>query len=89
MTVKNLNQPDDLNQLNNASQWQSHDAPELKDLIATLWQGKWIVIISAFISIVIAIAVALNLPNIYRSEVVVTPSQESQGGGLSALANQL
>jgi hypothetical protein len=37
---------------------------------------------------VVAIVIALQLPNIYTSTATLAPSEEQQGGGLSALASQ-
>ena len=64
------------------------DEIDLRELWQALWQGKLqiaaITAVFAFISIIIV----LMLPNIYRSEALLAPAEESQGGGLAALAGQ-
>ncbi len=61
------------------------DEIDLKELFQALWKGKLTIIAAGFITTVLAVIVALALPNIYRSEAVVSPvSQEA--GGLSGLA---
>lgn len=62
---------------------------DLKELVSIVWYGKWL--ISGFIlfSAVIAVVIALWLPNIYKAEAILAPSEESQGGGLSQMAEQL
>ena len=67
----------------------AEDEIDLAQLFKTLWQGKWWVIGFALLGAMIGIAVALYLPNIYRSEALLAPSSEQQGGGLSAMAGQL
>ncbi|MBU6950767.1 Wzz/FepE/Etk N-terminal domain-containing protein [Hahella sp. HN01] len=60
----------------------------LKDMLRTLWKGKWLIISITFISIFFAILMAVNKPNIYKSSVLLTPAQEEQRGGLAGLAGQ-
>ena len=64
------------------------DEIDLRELWEALWQGK--VQIAAITSVfaIAAIIIALMLPNIYRSEALLAPAEESQGGGLAALAGQ-
>ncbi len=66
----------------------SQDEIDLKELFSALWAGKWIIIATTFLAAVISVVVALSLPNIYKSEVLLAPAEENQGGGLSALASQ-
>ncbi len=64
------------------------DEIDLLELFGALWQGRWWIIASGILCGAIAVGVALWLPNIYRSEALLAPSAEQQGGGLSALAGQ-
>jgi uncharacterized protein involved in exopolysaccharide biosynthesis len=57
------------------------------NLLLVLWQRKLLVIAITAIAAVIAVYVALSLPNKYRAEVLLAPS-ESEGGGLSGIASQ-
>jgi uncharacterized protein involved in exopolysaccharide biosynthesis len=63
------------------------DNIDLKELFTAIWQGKWIIIAFTFISAIIAVVYALSLPNIYKSEVLLAPAEENQGGG-AGLASQ-
>ncbi len=64
------------------------DEIDLKELFVALWKGKWIIIATTFTAAVISVFYALSLPNIYKSEALLAPAEESQGGGLAALAGQ-
>lgn len=66
----------------------AEDEIDLKDLFIALWKGKWIIISVSFLAAVVAIVYALSLPNIYKSEALLAPAEERNGGGLSALAGQ-
>lgn len=60
----------------------------LSELFQAVWRAKfWL----AGVSFLVAVATALyslTLPNIYRSEALVTPVTEGAGGNLSSLAGQ-
>ncbi|WP_105188474.1 Wzz/FepE/Etk N-terminal domain-containing protein [Pseudoalteromonas sp. T1lg48] len=64
------------------------DEIDLKDLFLALWQGKWIIIGTTVVAAIISVVYALNLPNIYKSEALLAPAEDSKSGGLSALAGQ-
>ncbi|HEH9416910.1 TPA: lipopolysaccharide biosynthesis protein [Aeromonas sobria] len=64
------------------------DEIDLRELFVALWRGKWWIVASALVGVVIAVIFALSLPNIYRSEALLAPSSEQQGGGLAAMAAQ-
>lgn len=64
------------------------DEIDLRELFAALWHGKWWIVASTVVGAVIAVMVAISLPNIYRSEALLAPSAEQQGGGLAAMAAQ-
>ncbi|TBX25909.1 hypothetical protein TK45_02915 [Bowmanella sp. JS7-9] len=65
------------------------DQIDIGKLLKILFAHKWFIIIPA---VVVAIGVAIwviQLPNIYKSEATLYPTEESQGGGLSAIAGKL
>lgn len=64
------------------------DEIDLRVLFAALWRGKWWIIVSTLVGAVIAVIFAISLPNVYRSEALLAPSAEQQGGGLAAMAAQ-
>ncbi len=71
----------------------ANDEIDLRDLMAAIVKGKWIILAITTLFSVIAVFYALSLPNIYKSEVTLAPASESGGlnipgqlGGLAALA---
>jgi uncharacterized protein involved in exopolysaccharide biosynthesis len=64
------------------------DEIDLWELLRTIWDGKWLIGGITFAAAVIAVIVALMLPNIYRAEVLLAPNHQGGAGGLSALADQ-
>lgn len=77
-----------------AQPYYPDDEIDLRDLIATLWRGKWIIIVFATAFAVGGVFYALSKPNIYEASVLLAPSQEEVGsigiggqlGGLASLA---
>lgn len=65
-----------------------YDEIDLRELFAVIWQGKWLIIAITAVFAIGSVALALYLPNIYKSEALLAPAAEEQGGGLSALASQ-
>ena len=61
---------------------------DLLELWQAIWQRKRMIILIVTVFTAIAFGVALILPNIYTSTATLAPSEEQQGGGLSALASQ-
>ena len=61
---------------------------DLRDLFRVLWAGKWLIGGITVGAAVIAVIVALMLPNIYRAEALLAPTDQAGAGGLSALAAQ-
>lgn len=66
---------------------------ELRDIVNIIWQNKIVVSLATSIITLIALYVALTLPNIYKSEVTLSPVSENSGmklpgqlGGLAAIA---
>jgi uncharacterized protein involved in exopolysaccharide biosynthesis len=64
------------------------DEIDLRELFRVLWAGKWLIGGITFVAAVIAVVIALMLPNIYRAEALLAPNDPEASGGLSALAAQ-
>lgn len=64
------------------------DEIDLRELFAVIWQGKWLIIAITALFTVASVVYAINQPNIYKSEALLAPAEEQQGGGLGALAGQ-
>lgn len=71
------------------SQYQPvEDEIDLRELITAIWSGRWVIIgLTAIVSI-LTVVIVLMMPNIYKSSVLLSPSEDASGGGLSALASQ-
>src|SRR5690554_7416717 len=75
------------------NQHTNEDEIDLFELFMALWKGKWIIIATTFAFALSSVIYALSQPNIYRSEALLAPVEESGGlkmsgqlGGLAALA---
>ncbi|MGS0683084.1 Wzz/FepE/Etk N-terminal domain-containing protein [Shewanella sp. 125m-7] len=64
------------------------DEIDLRELFSVIWQGKWLIIAITAVFAIGAVIFALMQPNTYKSEALLAPASEEQGGGLSALAGQ-
>ncbi|EMP55956.1 hypothetical protein MSNKSG1_08793 [Marinobacter santoriniensis NKSG1] len=72
----------------------AEDEIDLRALFATLWQGKWLIIVITFLCAAAGVGYALYKPNVYTASAVVAPAQDSSGGmqisgqlsGLASLA---
>ncbi|WP_299807118.1 Wzz/FepE/Etk N-terminal domain-containing protein [uncultured Shewanella sp.] len=64
------------------------DEIDLRELFSVIWQGKWLIIAITAVFAIGSVIFALMQPNIYKSEALLAPASEEQGGGLSALASQ-
>lgn len=71
-----------------ATQSKSGKELSLIKLITQLWQKKIFIICVTTVFAIVGVAFALWLPNKFQAEVMVIPAENSQAGGLSALANQ-
>lgn len=60
----------------------------LRELWNALWQRKITIVAITTIFAISSIIYTILQPNIYKSEALLAPAIESQGGGLSALAGQ-
>ena len=67
------------------------DEIDLRELFATLWAGKWLIIATTFIFAVGGVFYALSKPDIYQASALLAPAQDSGGsrigGQLSGLAS--
>ena len=63
------------------------DEIDLKELFSALWAGKITIILTTVVASVIAVAIALSMPNIYRSEALLSPVS-ADGGGMNGLASK-
>lgn len=61
---------------------------DIREVFFAVWQGKWFVIGITAIFAISSVIFALMQPNIYKSEALLAPAGEEQGGGLSGLASQ-
>lgn len=76
------------------SQPCADDEIDLRELSATLWRGKWIIVAFTVVFAAAGVAYALSKPNIYRASVLLAPTQDEgrasglggQLGGLASLA---
>ena len=62
------------------------DEIDLRELFGIIWQGKWWIIAITFVFAVGSVIYSLSLPNIYKSEATLAPTEEASGGGLSQMA---
>ena len=70
------------------NQQLSNDEIDLVQIAKIIWRGKWIVFIFTIIFAIGSVYYAKSLPNIYRSEALVSPVSEKKdglGGGLAQL----
>lgn len=66
---------------------------ELKELVDVVWKRKWIILLVVSIFTITSIFYALSLPNVYKSEALLSPVTDNSGlklpsqlGGLASLA---
>lgn len=75
--------------MNNQPQLYQNDAEiDLRELMSSLWGGKWIIASITTIFTVMAVVVALILPNQYKSTAVLAPAQNGNSPMLAGLASQ-
>lgn len=70
------------------AQYYPDDEIDLRELFATLWRGKWLIIATTFVFAAAGVGYALYKPNIYQASVLLAPSQ-NEGGGIDGLSGQL
>ena len=64
------------------------DEIDLRELFGVLWAGKWLIVGVTTAAAIMAVVIAIMLPNIYRAEALLAPNQDQGAGGLAALASQ-
>ncbi|MCG9697118.1 Wzz/FepE/Etk N-terminal domain-containing protein [Shewanella sp. Isolate11] len=65
------------------------DEIDLRELFSVIWQGKLLIIAITAVFAIGSVVFAILQPNIYKSEALLAPASEEQGGGgLAALAGQ-
>ncbi|WP_144775892.1 Wzz/FepE/Etk N-terminal domain-containing protein [Marinobacter maritimus] len=69
-----------------ASQY-ADDEIDLRQIFATLWSGKWVVIAFTILFAAGGVAFALMKPDIYQASVLVAPANDE--GGVKGLSGQL
>ncbi len=58
------------------------------ELFSLAWKGKWIIIGVTFLFAIASVAIALSLPNVYKSTALVKPVENEGRNSLGALASQ-
>ena len=61
---------------------------KIADFLAICWQKLWFIVLLTGLFAAGAVWHALQIPNEYKAEVLLAPTEEQQGGGLAGLANQ-
>ena len=64
------------------------DVLDLRELFSLLMAGKLLIMASVTLAGILALAVTLVMPNVYRSTTILVPKPDSGTGGLSRLAAQ-
>jgi len=64
------------------------DEIDLRELARVIWAGKWLIGGITICASIIAVIIALMLPNIYRAEALLAPNDRDGAGGLGSLAAQ-
>jgi len=62
------------------------DEIDLRELWQVIWSGKWTIIFVTFLFAAASVGYAILQPNQYKSEVLLSPSSSSGGGGLGQMA---
>ena len=65
------------------------DEINYKDLFLIIWKSKLAISITTIIFLLGAVFFALQMPNIYKSEVLLAPSEKNDNSGLLSLIHNL
>lgn len=65
------------------------DTVELIEVFTALWKKKWVIISVTLVSAISSVLFALSLPNMYKADAILSPTESASGGGLSQMAGQL
>lgn len=68
-----------MNQISEAQHYPD-DEIDLRELFATLWRGKWVIIGITFIFAVAGVFYALSQPNVFTASALLAPT-DGEGGG--------
>lgn len=61
---------------------------DIQEVVSILVRGWKTLLVSVGLFLVVSVIVAVSLPDVYRATVLMAPSKDSKGAGLSALAGQ-
>jgi len=75
-------------QLLTPDQFSSEDEIDLAELWRAIWQGKWVIVAITSVFAITSVIYALNLPNEYKSTVLLAPASSSGSSALSKMAGQ-
>ena len=64
----------------------NEDEIDLRKLFDAIWDGKWIIVASTTILSIIAVLISISLPNVYKSEALLSPVVSEAGAG-QAMSN--
>ncbi len=64
----------------------NEDEIDLRKLFDAIWDGKWVIVASATILSIIAVIISVSLPNVYKSEALLSPVVSEAGAG-QAMSN--
>lgn len=62
---------------------------EMVDLFRLFWQFKWVNIAISLAVILVCFVLSNRLPNIYRSEALLVPIDESEGAGMASFTGKI
>ena len=65
------------------------DEITISELLLVIWIHKWLILGVTTLSIVLSVIYAITQPNIYKSEVLLAPSEQEQSSSISSLGGQL
>lgn len=66
----------------------SEDEIDLKELILSLWKGKWLIIFVTFLFSIGGVLFAISQPNTYQASVTLASASAESNGGISGMASQ-
>lgn len=71
-----------------APPYDPDDETDLRDLFATIWEGKWLIAAFVMVGAILAGTYAFLQPNTYKSEALLAPAEQTEQGPASRLAQQ-
>lgn len=77
MIEQEFNSENDIDRIN----LRSNDEIAIKELFTILWRGKLTIFLFIIVFAILSVVYALSLKNIYKSEVLIAPVGQQQGGG--------